>query len=102
VKLPARITAEKLREFNTWFEIWNARFIPLDVPRPLPLICFQQTFVGITTTAKHRRTWLQVFKFFGYKDVALCLSVVSKEWYAIAWDNELWQHMLKQSFPEAQ
>jgi hypothetical protein len=82
--------------FKLWLVNWNSNYFPLeyhildvqDIQKKVP-----------TTPSIHRRALLEVFKFLEFNEV-ITLSLVSKEFYGVTWEQELWRYYYIKDFKE--
>lgn len=81
-----RIEDTQIREqVSAWVRNWNDKFRinEADISR-FALKSIQ------TEASSHRRVLLEVFKYLKLREVVLVVTRVSKSWYHVAWENEMW------------
>ena len=86
---------ESIPIFDEWLKNWNSKFFALD-NIPIISVIPQKSLHAISLSRK--RTLIEVFKFLPISIVTSALPFVSKEFYQVCWDSELWQTFLLRDF----
>lgn len=89
------IGTEIQEEVEEWVNDWNKQF---DLS-PANLHIFTEKQVK-TEANRHKRILLESFKYLDAISIVKLVTGVSREWYHVSWEDELWQVLTRTCFPE--
>lgn len=95
--LQIKLDEESQKIFKTWLDSWNSNFINLESPMACTLNITKEI---MTTSPVRKRALIEIFKFLDCFEVVKSISLVSKEFYHVAWDQELWHFLFVRDYYE--
>jgi hypothetical protein len=81
--------------FSNWLSEWNKNYVPLD---PVPLPPKFETKTVKSNATSHKRMLLECFKYLKVEEIVLSIAIVSKEFYHVSWEIELWKCLLERDY----
>lgn len=82
-------------KFQIWLNDWNLKFPPLDKPYHSIPVNIKNV---VSVPSKYKRAWIEIFKFTNPPEILKIIALVSKEFYHLSWDEELWRYFCNTIF----
>ena len=95
--LEIKLNEEDTSIFLKWLEDWNAKQFSLKTPSSLKITISKQIK---SSDPLYKRSLLEIFKYLDIEDILKNICLISKEYYHLTWNQELWHYYCVRDYHE--